>query len=45
VIEILDGNEEDVMNEYQQQEVLVKIKPDQMVRATAELESEKVWAN
>jgi hypothetical protein len=39
VIEILDGNEEDVMNEYEREEVLVKIKPDQMVGATAELES------
>jgi hypothetical protein len=29
VIEILDDNEEDVMNEYKQEEVLPKIKPDQ----------------
>jgi hypothetical protein len=41
VIEILDDNEEDVMNEYELEEVLVKIKPDQMVGATAELESDK----
>ena len=40
VIEILDDNEEDVMNEYELEEVLVKIKPDQMVGATAELESD-----
>ena len=41
VIEILDGNEEDdVMNGYKREEVLVKIKPDQMVGATAELESD-----
>ena len=38
VIEILDDNKEDVMNEYEREEVLVKIKPDQMVGATAELE-------
>jgi len=41
VIEIFDDNEEDVMNEYELEEVLVKIKPDQMVGATAELESDK----
>jgi hypothetical protein len=29
VIEILDNDEEDVMNEYKQEEVLPKIKPDQ----------------
>jgi hypothetical protein len=41
VIEILDGNkEDDVMNGYKREEVLVKIKPDQMVGATAELESD-----
>ncbi len=41
VIEILDGNEEDdVMNGYKREEELVKIKPDQMVGATAELESD-----
>ena len=41
MIEILDGNEEDdMMNGYKREEVLVKIKPDQMVGATAELESD-----
>jgi len=39
VIEILDDNEEDVMNEYEREEVLVKIEPDQMIGATTELES------
>ena len=41
VIKILDDDEEDVLNEYEQDEVLVKIKPDQTVGATAELESDK----
>ena len=41
VIEILDDDEEDMLNEYKQDEVLVKIEPDQTVGATAELESEK----
>ncbi len=40
VIEILDDNEEDMLNEYEREEVLVKIKPDQTVGATAELESD-----
>jgi hypothetical protein len=31
VIEILDNNEEDVLNKYEQEEVIVKIKPDQTV--------------
>ncbi len=39
VIEILDNNEEDVLNKYEQEEVIVKIKPDQTVWATDELES------
>jgi hypothetical protein len=39
VIEILDDNKEDVMNEYEQEDVLVQVKPDQMVGATAELAS------
>jgi hypothetical protein len=30
VIKILKNNEEDVMNKYKQEEVLPKIKPDQM---------------
>jgi hypothetical protein len=29
VIKILDDNKEDVMNEYKQEEVLLKINPDQ----------------
>ncbi len=41
VIEILDDDEEDMLNEYEQDEVLVKIEPDQTVGATAELESDK----
>ncbi len=41
VIKILDDDEEDVLNEYERDEVLVKIKPDQTVGATAELESDK----
>ncbi len=41
VIGILDNNEENVMNEYYKgEEVLVKIKPDQMAEATAELASD-----
>ena len=36
---LLDDNEEDVMSKYEQEEVLVKIEPDQMVGATAESES------
>jgi hypothetical protein len=39
VIEILDDNKEDVMNEYEQEDVLVQVNPDQMVGATAELAS------
>ena len=40
VIEILDDNKDDVLNEYKQEEVLVKIEPDQTaVGATTELES------
>jgi hypothetical protein len=40
VIEILDDDEEDVLNEYEREEVLVKIEPDQTaVGATTELES------
>jgi len=41
VIEILDDDEEDMLNEYKQDEVLVKIEPFQTVGATAELESDK----
>ena len=41
VIEILDDDEEDMLNEYERDEVLVKIEPDQTVGATAELESDK----
>ncbi len=43
VIEILDDDKEDVLNEYEWEEVLVKIKPDQTavgVGATTELESD-----
>jgi len=41
VIEILDDDEEDVLNEYEREEVLVKIEPDQTaVGATTELESD-----
>ena len=39
VIEILDDNEEDVLNEFEQEEVLVKIEPDQTVGATNKLTS------
>ena len=39
VIEILNDDEEDVLNEYKREEVLVKIKPDQTVAATDELAS------
>ena len=39
VIEILDNNEEDVLNEFEQEEVLVKIEPDQTVGATNKLTS------
>ncbi len=39
VIEILDDDKEDMLNEYEREEVLVKIVPDQTVGATAELES------
>ena len=39
VIEILDNNKEDVLNKYEQEDVLVQVKPDQMVGATAELAS------
>jgi hypothetical protein len=41
VIEILDDDKEDMLNEYERDEVLVKIDPDQTVGATAELESDK----
>ena len=41
VIEILDDNDEDVLNEYERDEVLVKIEADQTVGDTAELESDK----
>jgi hypothetical protein len=40
VIEILDDNEEDVLNKYEREEVLVKTEPDQTVGATSELESD-----
>jgi hypothetical protein len=40
VIEILDNDKEDVLNEYKQEEVLIKIEPDQTVGATDELESD-----
>jgi hypothetical protein len=39
VIEILDDDKEDVLNEYKQEEVLIKIEPDQTVGAADELES------
>jgi hypothetical protein len=39
VIEILDGNKEEVMNEYKQKEVRVKAKPVEKDGATAELVS------
>ena len=41
VIEIIDDDEEDMLNEYERDQVLVKIEPDQTVEATAELESGK----
>jgi hypothetical protein len=41
VIEILDDDEEDMLNEYKREEVLIKIEPDQTDGATAELESDK----
>ena len=41
MIKILDDDKEDMLNEYERDEVLVKIKPDQTVGATAELESDK----
>jgi hypothetical protein len=41
VIEILDDDEEDMLNEYEREEVLIKIEPDQTDGATAELESDK----
>jgi hypothetical protein len=41
VIKILDDDEEDMLNEYVRDEVLLKIEPDQTVGATAELESDK----
>jgi hypothetical protein len=41
VIEILNDDEEDMLNEYKQDEVLVKIESDQTVGATAKLESNK----
>jgi hypothetical protein len=37
VIKILDDNKEDIMNEYGQEEVLIKIKPEQLDGTTAEL--------
>ncbi len=40
VIKILDDDEEDVLNKYKQEEVLIKIEPDQTVGATTELESD-----
>ena len=39
MIKILNDDKENVMNKYKQEEVLVKIEPDQMVGATAELVS------
>ncbi len=39
VIEILNNDEEDVLNKYKREEVLVKIKPDQTVATTDELAS------
>jgi hypothetical protein len=41
VIKILDDDEEDMLNKYERDEVLVKIEPDQTLGATAELESNK----
>jgi hypothetical protein len=41
VIEIIDDDEEDMLNEYERDQVLIKIEPDQTVEATAELESGK----
>ena len=40
VIKILDDDEEDMLNEYVRDEVLLKIEPDQTVGASAELESD-----
>jgi hypothetical protein len=40
VIEILDDDKDDMLNEYERDEVLVKIDTDQTVGATAELESD-----
>jgi len=39
VIEILDNDEEDMLNEYEREKVLIKIEPDQTVGAAAELEN------
>ena len=39
VIEILDDDEEDMLNEYEREKVLIKIEPDQTVGAAAELEN------
>jgi hypothetical protein len=41
VIEILDDDEEDKLNKYERDEVLVKIESDQTVGPTAELKSNK----
>jgi hypothetical protein len=40
VIEIINDGEENVLNEYEREELLIKIKPDQTVGASAELESD-----
>ena len=40
VIEILDDNEEEVMNKYEQEEVSVNVGPDKTNGATAELVSD-----
>ena len=46
MIKILDDNEENVLNKYKREEVLVKIEPDQTVGATADRKRhEKVWAS
>ena len=45
VIMILDDDEEDELNEYKQEEVLIKIEPDQTVGATTATELESNTRN
>jgi hypothetical protein len=40
MIEIIDDDEENVLNKYEREELLIKIEPDQTVGASAELESD-----